>query len=62
MFLEQFPLEHKPNGWIEVICGSMFSGKTEELIRRVKRTQFAQQKLMSVQNLPTVESGLFALV
>lgn len=31
-------------GWIEVICGSMFSGKTEELIRRVHRTEFAQQK------------------
>ncbi|MFM2037779.1 MAG: hypothetical protein RL432_718 [Bacteroidota bacterium] len=46
MFLEQFPTEHKINGWIEVICGSMFSGKTEELIRRVKRTQFAQQKLI----------------
>jgi thymidine kinase len=46
MFLEPFPTEHKINGWIEVICGSMFSGKTEELIRRVKRTQFAQQKLI----------------
>ncbi|MGB1404036.1 MAG: thymidine kinase, partial [Flavobacteriaceae bacterium] len=32
-------------GWIEVICGSMFSGKTEELIRRLKRAQFAQQKI-----------------
>ncbi|MGL4821088.1 MAG: thymidine kinase [Bacilli bacterium] len=31
-------------GWIEVICGSMFSGKSEELIRRVKRTSFAKQK------------------
>ncbi|MBI3287317.1 MAG: thymidine kinase [Chloroflexi bacterium] len=31
-------------GWIEVICGSMFSGKTEELIRRVKRAQIAKQK------------------
>lgn len=30
-------------GWIEVICGSMFSGKTEELIRRLKRAQIAQQ-------------------
>lgn len=30
-------------GWIEVICGSMFSGKTEELIRRLKRAQFAKQ-------------------
>ncbi|WP_369901707.1 thymidine kinase [Bacillus manliponensis] len=31
------------HGWIEVICGSMFSGKSEELIRRVRRTQFAKQ-------------------
>jgi thymidine kinase len=37
----------KRNGWIEVICGSMFSGKSEELIRRVKRTQFAKQKAMT---------------
>ncbi|MFB0545328.1 MAG: thymidine kinase, partial [Anaerolineae bacterium] len=27
------------SGWVELICGSMFSGKTEELIRRVKRAQ-----------------------
>lgn len=32
-------------GWIEVICGSMFSGKTEELLRRVKRAQIARQKV-----------------
>ena len=32
-------------GWIEVVCGSMFSGKTEELIRRLKRAQFARQKV-----------------
>ena len=32
-------------GWIEVICGSMFSGKTEELIRRLKRAQFARQRV-----------------
>ena len=32
-------------GWIEVVCGSMFSGKTEELIRRLKRAQFAHQKV-----------------
>jgi len=31
-------------GWIEVICGSMFSGKTEELIRRLKRVEIANQK------------------
>lgn len=32
-------------GWIEVICGSMFSGKTEELIRRLNRAKIAQQKV-----------------
>ena len=41
MFLEN----NKQKGWIEVICGSMFSGKTEELIRRLKRAQFANQKV-----------------
>jgi thymidine kinase len=46
MFLEQFPSEQRQNGWVEVICGSMFSGKTEELIRRLKRAQFANQRLM----------------
>jgi thymidine kinase len=35
--------EVSKSGWIEVICGSMFSGKSEELIRRVKRTQYAKQ-------------------
>jgi thymidine kinase len=33
------------SGWIEVICGSMFSGKTEELIRRLKRAKIANQKI-----------------
>lgn len=32
-------------GWIEVICGSMFSGKTEEMIRRVRRARIAKQKV-----------------
>ena len=41
MFLENV----KKPGWIEVICGSMFSGKTEELIRRLKRAQFANLKV-----------------
>ena len=45
MFLE-IPVNHKENlGWIEVITGSMFSGKTEELIRRLKRAQFAKQRV-----------------
>jgi thymidine kinase len=46
MFLEQFPGEGRQHGWIEVICGSMFSGKTEELIRRMRRAQFANQRLI----------------
>ena len=36
--------KHYAGGWIEVICGSMFSGKTEELIRRARRAQIARQK------------------
>ena len=37
--------ERRRQGRIEVICGSMFSGKTEELIRRMKRAEFARQKV-----------------
>ena len=43
MFLEE---KVRTQGWIEVIAGSMFSGKTEELIRRMKRAKIAQQKTM----------------
>jgi thymidine kinase len=39
------PHGHGPAGSIEVICGSMFSGKTEELIRRIKRAQIARQRV-----------------
>ena len=46
MFVEQFPEDGKTHGWIELVCGSMFSGKTEELIRRLKRAQFANQKII----------------
>jgi thymidine kinase len=35
----------RDTGWIEVVCGCMFSGKTEELIRRLRRAQIAQQKV-----------------
>jgi thymidine kinase len=45
MFLENTVDSSKQKGWIEVICGSMFSGKTEELIRRLKRAKFARQKV-----------------
>jgi thymidine kinase len=43
MFIE--PGLH-PSGWIEVICGGMFSGKTEELIRRIKRAKIAGQAVL----------------
>ena len=49
MFLENA----KKSGCIEVICGSMFSGKTEELIRRLKRAQFAKQKIATFK--PTID-------
>lgn len=45
MFLENTGQENKRRGSIEIICGSMFSGKTEELIRRLKRAKFAKQKV-----------------
>ncbi|MEZ5054379.1 MAG: thymidine kinase [Chitinophagales bacterium] len=44
MFLEPNVNKSK-TGWIEVVCGSMFSGKTEELIRRLKRAKFANLKV-----------------
>ena len=45
MFLENTLKYGKQFGWIEVVCGSMFSGKTEELIRRLKRAKFAKLKV-----------------
>jgi len=45
MFLENTINSSQKKGWIEVICGSMFSGKTEELIRRMKRAKFAKQNV-----------------
>ena len=45
MFLENPVYNNEQFGWIEVICGSMFSGKTEELIRRIKRAEIANQKI-----------------
>ncbi len=44
MFLEP-SFNTQRRGWIEVICGSMFSGKTEELIRRLKRVRIAEQSV-----------------
>jgi thymidine kinase len=45
MFLETKSDRKKNSGWIEVVCGSMFSGKTEELIRRLKRARIAKQNV-----------------
>lgn len=45
MFLESGKSHKNKKGWIEVICGSMFSGKTEELIRRLKRAGIAKQRV-----------------
>ncbi len=45
MFLENTVVKANGQGWIEVITGSMFSGKTEELIRRLKRARIAKQKV-----------------
>lgn len=45
MFLEQTKREPSKKGWIEVIAGCMFSGKTEELIRRLKRAKIARQQV-----------------
>ncbi len=39
------PVITRHSGWVEIICGSMFSGKTEELIRRLKRAQIGRQKV-----------------
>lgn len=46
MFLEYTARQEQGTGWIEVICGSMFSGKTEELIRRLRRAQIAGQHIV----------------
>jgi thymidine kinase len=45
MFLENKANRSRNQGWIEVVCGSMFSGKTEELLRRIKRARFANQQI-----------------
>ena len=52
MFLEPH-FKGQRSGWIEVVCGSMFSGKTEELIRRLKRAKIANQRVLVVK--PSME-------
>ena len=45
MFIEPLSSSNQRKGWIEVVCGSMFSGKTEELIRRLKRAKIANRQV-----------------
>ena len=47
-------VRHKNDGWIEVICGSMFAGKTEELIRRVNRIKYAKKTVIVFK--PTIDN------
>lgn len=52
--MENFRGEYRQPGRIEVVCGSMFSGKTEELIRRLKRARIARQKVIIFK--PTIDT------
>lgn len=52
--IPEYRQQQQAQGWIEVICGSMFSGKTEELIRRLKRSQFARQSIVTFK--PAIET------
>ena len=45
MLAKQGLIHHSGGGWIELICGSMFSGKTEELLRRVRRSEIARRHI-----------------
>lgn len=51
--IPEYRQQPEQKGWIEVICGSMFSGKTEELIRRLRRSQFAKQSIVTLK--PDIE-------
>lgn len=61
MFLEP-SFRGQRSGWIEVICGSMFSGKTEELIRRIKRAKIANQKVLIFKPKKDVRYGTDVVV
>ncbi len=45
MFLEPYLDQQSQMGWIELVCGCMFSGKTEELLRRIRRVEIARQRV-----------------
>lgn len=61
MFLEP-SFRGQRSGWIEVVCGSMFSGKTEELIRRIKRARIANQKVLIFKPKKDVRYGTDVVV
>ena len=48
--MEHEKIEHK-KGHLEVICGSMFSGKTEELMRRLKRAEHAKKRILTIKHV-----------
>ncbi len=54
---ERRKVRHNGTGWIEVIAGSMFSGKSEELIRRLTRARIARQKVQVFK--PGIDATLF---
>ena len=60
VFSEDHIQETRRRGRIEVICGSMFSGKTEELIRRLKRAKFARQRVDSEEEVVSHDSNSIA--
>lgn len=62
MFLEPYMPQEPKCGWLEVICGSMFSGKTEELIRRLKRATIANQKVIIFKPVVDTRYGENAIV
>ncbi|MEE9437666.1 MAG: thymidine kinase [Saprospiraceae bacterium] len=61
MFLEP-SFRGQRSGWIEVICGSMFSGKTEELIRRIKRAKIANQSVVIIKPTKDTRYGTDVVV
>jgi thymidine kinase len=61
MFIEP-NYKNQRSGWIELICGSMFSGKTEELIRRLKRAKIARQKVEVFKPFRDHRYGVHAVV
>lgn len=50
-------LQPRDTGWIEIVCGSMFSGKTQELIRRLKLAMIARQKVQVFNSVLDVRYG-----